>query len=127
MEALDKALGVAAAIRDERNEALEAITRDVVQNVVSARAGGQREACAAQPAELRRYGAPPRAPSAARKACVYVIDRQFTLPLGDWVNQVRDVRNRFAAEHKLPLRPDKFDWQDAVTLRTSAADRELIA
>jgi hypothetical protein len=38
---------------------------------------------------------------------------------------VQDARNRYAADHKLPAREGKFDWQDTTTLRSQPANREL--
>ena len=56
---------------------------------------------------------------------VYLIDREFSLPVGEWVNEVQEVRNRYAKAHGLPARVGKFDWQDTETPHSHAVDREL--
>ena len=56
----------------------------------------------------------------------YLIHREFSLPFGDWVNQVQDVRNRHSTAHKLPNREGKFDWQDTKRLSIAeSSNREL--
>jgi hypothetical protein len=42
----------------------------------------------------------------------YLIYRELRLPVGEWVDRLRAVRNQYAKAHSLPLRTDKFDWQD---------------
>jgi hypothetical protein len=42
----------------------------------------------------------------------YLVYRELLLPLGDWVEQVRTVRNQFAAAHGLPAQNEHFDWKD---------------
>jgi hypothetical protein len=42
----------------------------------------------------------------------YLILREMQLPFGDWVEQIRAARNQYAQAHQLPVRPEKFDWQD---------------
>ena len=42
----------------------------------------------------------------------YLVYRELLLPLGDWVEQVRAVRNQFAAAHGLPAQNERFDWKD---------------
>ena len=42
----------------------------------------------------------------------YLVYRELLLPFGDWVEQVRSVRNQYAQSHGLPLRNDRFDWKD---------------
>ena len=42
----------------------------------------------------------------------YLVYRELLLPLGDWVEQLRTVRNRFAAAHGLPAQNERFDWKD---------------
>jgi hypothetical protein len=55
----------------------------------------------------------------------YLIGREFGLPFGDWVNELREIRNRYASAHKLRARTGRFDWQDTSTLHSAAFDREL--
>jgi hypothetical protein len=54
-----------------------------------------------------------------------LLDREFALPFGHWVHDVRDARNRYATAHGLAVREEKFDWQDAETLHGQTVDREL--
>lgn len=42
----------------------------------------------------------------------YLVYRELLLPFGDWVEQIRAVRNQYAQSHLLPLRNDRFDWKD---------------
>ena len=42
----------------------------------------------------------------------YLVYRELQLPFGDWVEQVRAVRNQYAQSHGLPLRNERFDWKD---------------
>jgi len=53
------------------------------------------------------------------------MERVFALPFGEWVNQLRAVRNSYADAHHLPRRDKTFDWQDTKTLHSTAVDREL--
>jgi len=42
----------------------------------------------------------------------YLVYRELLLPLGNWVEQVRTVRNQYAAAHSLPAQNERFDWKD---------------
>jgi hypothetical protein len=42
----------------------------------------------------------------------YLVYRELQLPFGEWVEQVRVARNRYAQSHGLPVRNERFDWQD---------------
>ncbi len=42
----------------------------------------------------------------------YLVYRELLLPIGDWVEQVRRVRNQYATSHGLPAQNASFDWQD---------------
>ena len=42
----------------------------------------------------------------------YLVYRELLLPFGDWVEQVRSVRNQYATSHGLPAQNGSFDWQD---------------
>lgn len=42
----------------------------------------------------------------------YLVYRELLLPFGDWVEQVRSVRNQYATSHGLPAQNASFDWQD---------------
>jgi hypothetical protein len=42
----------------------------------------------------------------------YLVYRELLLPFGDWVEQLRTVRNQYAAAHSLPAQGERFDWKD---------------
>jgi hypothetical protein len=42
----------------------------------------------------------------------YLVYRELRLPFGEWVDQVRAVRNQYAQAHGLPARNESFLWQD---------------
>jgi hypothetical protein len=45
------------------------------------------------------------------------------LPLGEWFNQLQQVRNRYAAAHQLPETALNFDWQDDTSTSLGASTR----
>jgi len=122
--ALDQALEVAGRIRDERNQTLRDATATWYKTWFPRvrEANGRRVARApqdfvdTQPSERARRG---------QVGLLYLIDREFSLPFGEWVNAVLDVRNRYATAHGLPVRERKFDWQDTETLHSQTVDRAL--
>jgi len=124
VDALDRALDTALSIRDERNQALQNATATWYQTWFPRvrEANGRKAARAPQdfvetePSDKSRR---------AQIGLIYLVDREFSLPLGQWVLAVQQVRNRYAAEHHLPARPGTFDWQDAETLHSLTVDREL--
>jgi hypothetical protein len=124
LQALDQALDIAGRIRDERNQALhDATTTWYKTSFPRVReANGRRVARApqdfvdTQPTERARR---------QQVGLLYLIDREFALPFGQWVNDVQDARNRYAAAHKLPAREGRFDWQDTETLHGQSTDRGL--
>jgi hypothetical protein len=115
---------VAGRIRDERNQALHDVTTTWYQTWYPR----VREANGRQVARAPQNFVDTQSTEGARRrqeGLVYLIEREFSLPFGDWVNQVQDVRNRYAADHKLPVREGKFDWQDTTTLHSQPVNREL--
>ena len=42
----------------------------------------------------------------------YLVYRELLLPFGDWVEQVRGVRNQYASSHGLAAQDERFDWKD---------------
>ena len=124
VEALDAAIDLAGKIRDERNQALH----DVTETWYKTWFPRVREANGRHVArDPQRFVDTATSEDARRRqeGLLYLIDREFLLPFGDWVNQVQDVRNRYATAHKLPNREGKFDWQDTKTLHSQASNREL--
>ena len=124
VDALDQALDGIVGIRDERNQALHDATVTWYQTWFPRvrEANGRRVARAPQefvdtePSERARR---------AQAGLLYLIDREFALPLGQWMVDVQEGRNRYAAAHHLPERQDSFDWQDTETLHGRTVDREL--
>ncbi len=56
----------------------------------------------------------------------YLVYRELELPIGEWVERLRAVRNQYAQAHSLPTRDEVFDWKDtsSVSLREQVADQE---
>ena len=46
----------------------------------------------------------------------YLVYRERLYPLGEWADQVRAARNRYAQAHNLPARNDQFDWKDTKSI-----------
>ena len=124
VDALDQTLDTAGRIRDERNQALHDATTTWYKTWFPRvrEANGRRVARApqdfvdTQPTERARR---------QQEGLLYLLDREFALPFGQWVNDVLEARNRYAAAHKLPAREMKFDWQDSETLHGQTVDRGL--
>jgi hypothetical protein len=49
----------------------------------------------------------------------YLVYRELLLPLGEWVDQVRNARNTYAKVHNLALRNGLFNWKDLKAVSTS--------
>jgi hexosaminidase len=45
----------------------------------------------------------------------YLVYRELLLPLGDWMEQVRTVRNQYAGSHGIAPANERFDWKDLST------------
>jgi hypothetical protein len=124
LEALDAALDAAGAIRGERNQALQDVTSTWYQTWFPRvwEANGRHVAQEPQPFVDMATSQDARRRQEGLK---YLIDREFLLPFGNWVNRVQAVRNAYATAHKLPTRQDHFDWQDTTALHGTAVNREL--
>jgi len=122
--ALDQALGTATRIRDQRNQALH----DATQTWYETWFPRVREANGRHAARAPQDFVDTQPSEGARRAQVdllYLLGREFSLPLGEWYNDLQAVRNRYAAAHGLPARQGDFDWQDTETLHSQSVDREL--
>jgi hypothetical protein len=42
----------------------------------------------------------------------YLIYRELLLPFGDWLEQLRAVRNTYANSHGIAAQSERFDWMD---------------
>ncbi len=124
VDALDAAIEIAGKIRDERNQALQAVTAtwDKTWFPRVREANGRQVAPGPQPFVDTATSDDARR---RQEGLLYLIDREFLLPFGDWVNQVQSIRNRYAAAHNLPNREGRFDWQDNTTLHAEASNRAL--
>jgi hypothetical protein len=121
---LDQALDIAGRIRDQRNQMLQDVTATWYETWFPRvrEANGRKVA-----REPQNFVDTKTTESAQRRqqGLLYLIDREFSLPFGDWVNRVIEARNRYAAAHHLHAREGNFDWQDAATLHSQAINREL--
>ena len=124
VSAVDHALDTAYAIRDQRNQMLQDATK-VWYGSISPRV---REANGRHVArDPQGFVSVATSEDARRRqtGLLYLIDREFLLPFGQWVNRIQDVRNRYATAHNLPAREGKFDWQDTSTLHSQGVNRAL--
>jgi len=124
IEALDQALDAAERIRDQRNQALHDVTTTWYKSwLPRVREGNGRHV----PPDPQDFVDTQTSEDARRSQAglLYLINREFVLPFGEWANQVQNIRNRYAAAHNLPAREGKFDWQNTETLHSQPVDREL--
>ena len=121
---LDQALDITGKIRDDRNQALHDIT-DAWYKTWFPRVREANGRHVARAPQSFVDTAPTEAAHRRQEGLDYLIERELALPLGDWVNQLRDVRNHYAAAHQLATREFNFDWQDTRTLRSQPVNREL--
>jgi hypothetical protein len=124
VDALDASIDIAVRIRDERNQTLQVTTATWYETWFPRVREGNGRHIARDP---RRFVDTGTSSDARRKqeGLLYLIDREFLLSFGDWVNQLQAARNRYAADHKLPTRMGHFNWQDTKTLHSQGVNREL--
>jgi hexosaminidase len=122
--ALDQALDSGRRIRDDRNQALQDITTAWYKTWFPRvrEANGRHVAREPQSFVDTRPGESARR---RQEGLLYLIEREFMLPFGNWINQVQDVRNRYATAHGLAAREGKFEWQDVTILHSQPVDRSL--
>jgi hexosaminidase len=124
LAALDQALDAAARIRDERNQALHDATTVWYETWFPRVRAANGRRVAREPQNFVDVKSTENA-RRRQEGLVYLIEREFSLPFGDWANQVQDARNRYASSHNLPARNGKFDWMETTTLRSQPVNREL--
>ncbi|HUJ20150.1 MAG TPA: glycoside hydrolase family 20 zincin-like fold domain-containing protein [Bryobacteraceae bacterium] len=122
--ALDQALDTAGRIRDERNQALHQVTATWYETWFPRVREANGRHVAREPQSFVDTASTESA-KRRQEGLLYLIDREFSLPFGDWVDQVQQARNQYAAGHKLPIREGRFDWQDTTTLHSQGINREL--
>jgi hypothetical protein len=124
LAALDQVLDRAVKMRDDRNQALE----DARTTWYKTWFPRVREANGRHVAREPQNFVDTRPSESAHRrqeGLLYLIDREFQLPLGEWVRRIQNVRNRYATSHGLPVRQSQFDWQDITTVHSQAVDRSL--
>ena len=124
VSSLDHALDTVSLIRDYRNQVLHDATETWYKSIFPRVREANGRHVAREPQDFVSVATSEKA-RREQSGLLYLIDREFSLPLGDWFNQVQDVRNSYAAAHKLPAREDKFDWMDTSTLHSQGVNREL--
>jgi hexosaminidase len=124
VSALDHALDTASLIRDYRNQVLHDASETWYKSIFPRVREANGRHVAREPQDFASVASSEKA-RRRQAGLLYLMDREFSLPLGDWFNQVQEVRNRYAAAHKLPAREDKFDWMDASTRHSQGVNRDL--
>jgi hexosaminidase len=106
VDAVDQALQLARVVRQERNTALRDLTQVWYQSWYPrvAEANGRKF--------LHELDDVKDHPGDRTVDLGYMIEREFLLPFGEWVNQVREARNQYARAHNLAMDNQAFDWKD---------------
>jgi hypothetical protein len=107
--ALDRALGIAENVRQQRNQALIDLTATWYKSWFPRvlEANGRKFLDKVDDAKDHQ---PVRTVDLS-----YLVYREVLYPLGTWAEQVTSIRNQYAREHKLPTRENKLDWNDTQT------------
>ncbi|MGA8184290.1 MAG: hypothetical protein WB819_11695, partial [Terriglobia bacterium] len=121
---LDGALDAAKAIRDGRNQVLHDTTKVWYKSIFPRVREANGRHVARDPQSFVSVATSAQA-RRRQSGLGYMLDREFSLPFGEWFHQVQAVRNHYAAEHHLPAREDKFDWMDTSTLHSQRVNRDL--
>ncbi len=104
--ALDRALGIAENIRQQRNQALN----DAMETWYKTwfprvpEANGRKFLDKVDDVKDHQ---PVRTVDMS-----YLIYRELLYPLGHWAEQVISIRNQYSQEHQLPARDGKLEWKD---------------
>ncbi len=107
--ALDRALDLAESIRQQRNRTLDEATATWYQSWFPRveEANGRRFLSQVDNVKDHQPG--------RTVDMSYLVYRELLYPLDDWAQQVMAVRNRYAQEHRLPLRKGQLDWKGTKT------------
>ncbi len=124
VEALDQVLGRALKIRDERNQTLHDATATWYETWFPRVREANGRHAARSPQNFVDMGSSDAA-RRRQEGLVYLIEREFALPLETWVRDVQNSRNEYAGAHGLPKREIQFDWQDTSTLHSRPINRDL--
>jgi hexosaminidase len=106
VRALDRALEIAALIRSSRNRALADATETWYKSWLPRLAEANGRHFLHQVDDVKDH-LPDRTTDMS-----YLVYRELLLPFGEWVKQVRVLRNAYARAHNFPVRNDEFDWKD---------------
>jgi len=104
--AVDQALALAQAIRRERNTALHHVTATWYKSWYP------RVESANGRTFLHEFDDVKDHVGDRTIDLSYQVQRELLLPFGDWVEQIRQARNRYAASHGLPAASQAFDWKN---------------
>lgn len=103
---LDRALDIAGLIRASRNRALADATETWYKAWMPRLTEGNGRRYLHQVDDVKDH-LPDRTTDMS-----YLVYRELLLPVGDWAEQVRVVRNGYAQAHGLATRVERFDWKD---------------
>lgn len=106
LESLDRALDLAGHIRQQRNSVLRDATATWEKSWYPRVAAANGRKFLHDLDDVKDH------PGDRTIDLRYLIQREFDLPFGAWVESIRAARNSFAAAHSLALDPVKFDWLD---------------
>jgi hexosaminidase len=102
---LDQALNIVGIIRSERNETLSSVTALWYQDWYPRVAEANGRKYFDRVDDIKDH-LPVRTVDMS-----YLVYRQIHFPLGRWAENVRVVRNQFAAEYGLPPRTEIINWE----------------
>jgi hypothetical protein len=104
---VDQALDLARQIRDERNVVLRDLIHVWLQTWYPRvlQANGRKF--------LHELDDVKDHPADRTVDLTYLVEREFLLPFGEWVNQVRTARNQYARAKNLALDGRIFDWKQS--------------
>ncbi len=105
VQALDRALDLAETIRLQRNRTLDEIASTWYQGWFPRveEANGRRY--------LNQVDDVKDHQPVRTVDMTYLIYRELLYPLDDWAQRVTTVRNRYAADHKMPQRKGRLEWK----------------
>ena len=105
VRAADQALALAPAIRDRRNAVLGDLTATWYKSWRPRVASANGRTFLHELDDVKDH------PADRTVDLSYLIQRELLLPFGDWVNQIRAARNRYAAAHGIAAANGPFDWK----------------
>ncbi|MEO8130545.1 MAG: glycoside hydrolase family 20 zincin-like fold domain-containing protein [Bryobacteraceae bacterium] len=113
VRALDRALEFVALMRSSRNSALADATETWYKSWMPRLTEGNGRRYLHQVDDVKDH-LPDRTSDMS-----YLVYRELLLPVGEWAEQLRAVRNAYAQAHGIPLRNGRFDWKDLKSLTAS--------